>query len=431
MKDKGWIKRYLHLRNQYALQKEFERLSAIDSSTYNPEKFLYQLLQPTGIMYGHPTKLPLEVKSLLRALRIDSLSATEKTRIVLLEGFLHSGLTSPRYDNLEESIDLADAVLEAAMYVGRFYKAVYKGMDISQQHWLFQQERRGMQLSEFVLDNKASCQNTGNQFWLHFFSASLTFLDMLYFSKWIDAEKTSYGATHIANEHENMRFLIFKVIISAALANDIIEPEEKQLFECYIQAVYFSEEVNSKCEEYLENPLNIEKLDFTEVGSQILKKYIFELATLVIYSDKMVTDEETAFLEKLRKKLRLGKHEMDTSMMAVESFIASHWQQMEFLQKEGSLNELEEQVLTKLIHALQQHQQVLAAHIRQDVQVARLLQKAQHEKLTNEEKNIVQKSLSAILQLIPSPMLHSVPKSFFTYPLLMQMIPESASTTEV
>lgn len=430
-KEKGWIKHYLHIRNQYALQKEFERLSAIDTATYNPEKFLYQLLQPTGIMYGHPTRLPLEIKPMLRALRIDSLSETDKTSIVLLESFLHSALTSPRYSNIEEAIDLADATLEAALLIGRFYKAVYKGMDISYQHWFFQQERRGMQLSEFVLSNKASDRNSVSKFWPNFFNSSLSFLDLLYFSKWIDAEKTEPEAIRIADEHEEMRFLIFQVIVSAALANDIIEPEERQLFESYIQAVYFSEDTSARCQKYLERPIAVEQLDFSAVSSQILRKYIFELATLIIYSDKMVTKEEKYFLDRLRKKLGLGKHEMEASMVAVESFIASYWQQMEFLQNKENLNMLEEQVLIKLIDALNQHQQTLSEHIQRDQQVSRLLQKAQREKLTNEEKNVVQKSLTNIIQGLPSAILHSVPKTFFTYPLLMQMIPEGVVNTEL
>lgn len=431
MKEKGWIKDYLHIRNQYTLQKEFERLSAIDSSTYNPEKFLYQLLQPTGIMYGHPTRLPLEIKPLLRALHIDALSEADKARIVLLEGFLHSALTSPRYSHIEEVIDLADATLEAALLIGRFYKAVYKGMDISHQHWFFQQERRGMQLSEFVLDNKVNNRNSISKFWPHFFNSSLTFLDLLFFSKWIDAEKTEHEAIRIANEHEQMRFLIFQVIVSAALANDIIEPEERYLFESYIQAVYFSEDTVIRCHEYLKNPTAVEQLNFSGVGSQILKKYIFELATLIIYSDKMVTKEEKHFLERLRKKLGLGKHEMEVSMVAVESFIASYWQQMEFLQKREGLNTLEEQVLIKLTDALSQHQQIFSEHIQKNQQVSRLLLKAQREKLTNEEKSMVQNSLINIIQFLPSPILHSVPKTFFTYPLLMQMIPEGTVATEV
>lgn len=423
-KAKGWIKHYLHIRNRYALQKEFERLSAIDPSTYNPEKFLYQLLQPTGIMYGRPTKLPLDNKALLRALRVDALSETDKTSIVLLEGFLHSALTSSRYAPIEEAMDLADAILEAALLIGRFLKTVYQGIDTRYRQWFFQQERRGMQLSEFVIAHKVSPPGNSDNFWANFFFSNFTFLDLLYFSKWIGAEKTEPEALNVAKEHEKMRLLIFQVIVSAALANHIVEPEEQYLFESYLQAAYFTEDTERHCRLYLKQPLTIDALDLSAISSQILKKYVFELAALMIYSDKMVTDEEQQYLDHLSRKLGLGKREAEASLLAIESFVITYWQPMELLHGSINLSRLEQQVLVKLTDVLYQHRQHVSEYLQRDQRIARLLLKAQREKLNQEEKSMVQKSLIGMIQLLPSPVLQSVPKTFFTYPLLMQVIPK-------
>lgn len=425
-KEKGWIRRYLHIRNQYALHKEFERLSAMNHTAYNPENFLYQLLQPTGVLYGHPAKLPLENKSLLRALRIESLSRADKTKIILLESFLHSALTSPRYQDIKDAIDMADAVLDATLLIGRFYKSVYKGLNVKYRHWFFHKARKGLQLSEFVLENKIKDETTIGNFWPSFFNTSLMFLDVLYFGKWIDEERSETEFSQMAIEHEEMRFLILKVIVAAALANHVIEPEERKLFDYYVKAAMFSEKTQSLCYQYLDNPGSLENLDFTKVSSQVLKKYMFELAILVIYADKLLTEEESRFIELLRRKLCLGSSEVESSQISVESFMISHWQQMEFLQNRDRLTILQEQVMNKMAAAISKNKDAFIYQIQSNPELAKLLKKASQEKLKNEEKNKIRQGLLEAIRALSSTMLSAIPKSFFTYSVLMQIIPENA-----
>lgn len=429
-KEKGWTRRYLHIRNQYALHKEFERLSAMNNTAYNPENFLYQLLQPTGVLYGHPAKLPLENRSLQRALRIDSLSQTDKTKIILLESFLHSGLTSPRYQEMEDAIDMADAVLEATILIGKYYKYVYKGLDVRYRYWFFYKEKKGLPLSEFVLENKIQQETSVGNFWPSFFNTSLMFLDVFYFGKWISEEKSETEISQVSIDHEETRFLILKVIVAAALANHIIEPEERKLFDYYVKAAMFSEETQSLCFQYLDNPDPIEHLDFSKVSSQVLKKYIFELAFLVIYADKLITEEEKKFIEVLQRKLGLGNSEAESCQISVESFMVSHWQQMVFLQNRSRFTILQEQVMKKLAVSISKNRAMLTAQIQSNPELARLLKKASKEKLNNEEKNKVCQGLLEAIRTLPSAKLNAMPNSFFTYPVLMQIIPENVVPVE-
>lgn len=429
-KEKGWIRRYLHIRNQYALHKEFERLSAMNHTMDNPENFLYQLLQPTGILYGHPAKLPLENKSMLRALRIETLNQTDKTRIILLESFLHSALTSPRYQELEDAIDMADAVLEASILIGRYYKSVYKGINVKYRNWFIYKEKKGLPLSEFVLEKKTKEETTIGNFWPSFFNTSLMFLDVFYFGKWISEDKSGVEVSRISIDHEEMRFLLLKVIVAAALANHVIEPEEKKLFDYYVKAAMFSEETQKLSYQYLENPDSLENLDFTIVSSQVLKKYIFELAILVIYADKLITKEEKKFIELLKRKLCLGNNEVESCQVSVESFMISNWQQMVFLQKRNHFTILQEQLINKLATAISKNKKVFIAQIQNNPELERLLKKTSKEKLNTDEKNKICQGLLEVIRTLPSVILSTVPKSFFTYSVLMQIIPEDTVYAE-
>lgn len=424
LQEKGWIRQYLHIRNQYALQKEFERLSTPESSPQNPDVFLYQLLQPTGVLYGYPTVSPLQNKSLTRALRIESLNQQDKTKIILLESFLHSALTSPRYQHMESAIDVADATLEATHLIGKYYKAVYHGLDTRYRQWFFYKDRKGLSLSEYVLENKVNTRPRTGNFWGSFFNSSLMFLDIFYFGTWIHAGKSDAGAISIADTHEQMRLLILKVIVAAALANDVIEPEEKKLFDYFVEAAMFSAETKALCYQYLENPVPLEELKLQEVSSQILKKYVYELALLVIYADKLLTREEKNFIELLRQKLHLEKSEVESSQLSLESFMISHWQQMEVLQNPTRLSTIQQQVLDKIAGILHKNRDVLIRQVQSNHALLQLLQKAGKAKLSREEKNKVRHGLIDTIKAVPSTVLGAVPKSFFTYSILMQIIPE-------
>lgn len=425
LQEKGWIRRYLHIRNQYALQKEFERLSTPETSPKNPEAFLYQLLQPTGVLYGYPTEFPLQNKSLIRALRIESLNQRDKTKIILLESFLHSALTSPRYQNMESAIDVADATLEATHLIGKYYKSVYQGLNTRYHQWFFYKDRKGLDLSEYVLENKVDIKLRPGHFWGSFFNSSLMFLDIFYFGTWIHAGKSDTGASSIADTHEQMRLLILKVLVAAALANDIIEPEEKKLFDYFVEAAMFSAETKVLCYQYLNNPMPLEELKLQDINSQTLKKYIYELALLIIYADKLLTREEKSFIELLRQKLQLEKSEVENSQLALESFMISHWQQMEVLQSLTRLSTIQKQVLDKIAAILYKNQDILISQIQSNPELLRLLQKAGKAKLTREEKNKVRYELVPAIKAIPSTVLSALPKSFFTYSVLMQIIPEN------
>ncbi len=425
LREKSWIKHYLHFRNQYALQKEFEQVAARMDTPYNREEFLYQLLQPTGMLYGHPAQLPIHNKSLLRALKVDSLKTSDKIKIILLESFLHSALTSPRYQEIENTLDMADAILDAALLIGKFYKKVYEGLETRTRHWFFYQEKKGLELTEFILENKVNPPFRREAFWSDFFDKSLVFLDIFYFSKWIAAEKSGMEPDRVVQAHEAMRLLIMQVFVTAALANRIIEPEEKKLFDYYIEAAKFSAQSRQLCQQFLENPTPLEALDLQQIDSQVLKKYIFELALLIIYADKLLTKEEKKYMELLRSKLDLEKKEVESSQMAVESFMVSHWQQMEFLQNPSRLTVMQEQVMNKLSRTLSRNRHAFMHQVKNKPELNKLINKASKEKLTKEEKNKLRQELIEAIGSLPSTMLQTIPKTFFTYPVLMQIIPDN------
>ncbi len=195
---KGWLKKYIQTRNHYTLHREYNRVTALKASHERPEQLLYELIQPTGLLYGYPTQLPYEYKALLRAVKTDKLPVPDKNKIILLESLLYSALISERYQRLESEVDVADAFQEAAYRVGTYYKSVYQNLDTTYKGLFFYRERKGIDLTEYILDSRTNYESNEGKYWTVFINSSLLFVDVLFFHQWMAVYQSEEATAQIA-----------------------------------------------------------------------------------------------------------------------------------------------------------------------------------------------------------------------------------------
>ena len=419
---KGWLKQYIQTRNHHALHREFTRITAIKASGEHPEQVLYNIIQPTGLLYGYPTQLPYEYKGLLRAVKDDKLPVQHKNKIILLESLLYSAVTSKRYGQLESEIDVADAFLEAAHRVGTYYKSMYKDLDTRYKGLLFYRERKGMDLTEHILDSRTNYESKEGRFWTVFINSSLLFIDVLFFHEWI-ASRGAEEQQHIAQHHEKTRWQLLKTMVVAAYANETIEKEEERLVEYYLEAALFSEELRAKSMALLEKGQDMDDLNTDEIKSPVLKKYLLELAVLVVSADNIITASEETFIDQFCKKLKLPPQEAEGSILTVESFMYAHWQSIGYARHREEPDALRQHLLTRLKKVGTTYQKQLHAIIKKDEELHQLLRSARQDNLrTHERKKLRQQLLEVLVQLpVFSP--HTLPVSFLTYSVLLEVIP--------
>lgn len=421
-RKKGWLRHYLHLRNNYALKKEYDRLMDMEDQL-EPEKILYELLQPTGLLYGHPAHIPIHYKSLLRALRTEKMHVQDKMKIILTESFLNSGLISPRYQQISHRLDVADALLESAIFIGKFYKAVYPNIASHASSGLFRREKKGLELSEFLINLRVEGEKPDKNFWGQFFKSSLLFLDVLYFGQWLHAFKMHEEAEKLIEKHQKDRLLIFNIILAAAYANRSLEAEEKQLLQHYLEVAHFDKETHQSALSQLNDGLDISAIDFRGIKSPIMKRHLMELAILTVCADRIINHEEQVFLEKLQKKLKLDATTFQSSMVAVESFIIEYWQQIQ-VKDEDKVNQLGTHLLNRIAMMLQEQTPALREEIQKQPELLKLLQKNQQEKLTSEDRNKIKKGLFEAIKSLPAFSAIGLPKAYLTFPNLMRVLPE-------
>jgi len=418
---KGWLKHYLYLRNNYSLKKEYDRLVDKEKNS-EPEHILYELLQPTGFLYGYPAEVPIRYKAFLRALRTEKMNIQDKLRIILTESFLNSGLTSPRYSQINGQVDVADALLEAAIYIGKFYRSVYPGLFANGSSRFFRREKKGLALSEEVIDLRTDDNNETERFWGHFFKSSLLFLDVLYFGQWIQAFRDEKAALKLTEKHKQDRLLLFKTILAAAYANKNLEQEEKELINQYLEAAHFDESTLEEARLLLDKGITINYIDFGSVKSTIFKQHLFELAILTVSSDRVINEEEEIFLRELQKQLKLSDITYSSSLIAVESFIVEYWQQARMKGQE-EISQLGEHLLSQISHAIRAQASAFKKELQQQPELLQLIRKTLNEKPTTDDRNVIRKGLYDIVKSLPAFRSIALPKSYLTYVNLMKALP--------
>jgi hypothetical protein len=407
--EKGWLPQYIDFRKQYP----------IDLSRYaldREESLLYQIMQPTGLIYGHPLHTPE-----LRHPKVNRWNSLGKMKVVLFESFLYSATihldTTPQHQD-----EWRDFYMDTGKSIGRFYSELDPKERISKPWYSFSKRNKIDEIrnTERILHKRLFLKSRWNYFWASLFNNSLLFLDTYYFGQW---RKGTF--TNIKWHKDAIKLMLLKVIASAAHANHIIEREERSLFNTFLNSASLTKEQEKTAKSALKDGIDLNEIDLKYADSWILRKYVLEVAILTIWSDKVVTEEEKEFLTRLAKRLNFTEEELDTSLIAIESFVVENWKDVYFLQNKHSFQIVSETILKRVSFVINKHKDSIAQEIRESKELWQLLDKSRRYPLSDEEQEKVRVQLIDILKTIPAFVIIALPGTFLTLPVLLKVLPKS------
>src|SRR5690606_1352288 len=115
--------------------------------------------------------------------------------------------------------------------------------------------------------------------------------------QWIHTNADKIVADFFRYEREELRFSMVKVIAAAAHANKVIAPEERRLFEFFLQTTELPAERKKEALRIFAEGIAIQDMNLPTENSWILKKFFLEIAILTIWADKLVEETELEFLK--------------------------------------------------------------------------------------------------------------------------------------
>jgi hypothetical protein len=264
-----------------------------------------------------------------------------------------------------------------------------------------------------------------DNFWESFFHNSLLFLDVFYFREWISDRSKLTTVDSLRQEKENMRFALLKLIAAAANADQVIQEEERKLFEIFLKSAHLDAARTKEARQFIDDGLTVKDIDIPK-KSWILRKYFLELAILTIWADRVVDEEEKEFIKALSTRLELSEDEMEGSMLAIESFVVTNWNEIHYLQKKRNYEVVSKLLVKRLSKVAVKNTNRIGTEIRESKELMELLSNSMSRDLTKDEKDKVRNQLIDILKMLPTFVIVALPGTFLTLPILLKVLPKSA-----
>ncbi|MCS6975103.1 MAG: TerB family tellurite resistance protein [Cyclobacteriaceae bacterium] len=409
--NKGWLKDYLEFRKDLLKDISFNLKSS------HPEHSLYRIIQPTGLMYGqsvghidHPAA--------------DTWDEKDKMKILLAESLISSSLLFHNKP-INTPEELSDVFLKVLENISRFYNNVFPEL-ATPTKTLFGRKRSPLELAERILDKRIDLTaDYKENFWVYFFHNSLLFLDIFIFGQWIHTNADRIVADFFRYEREELRFSMVKVIAATAHSDNILDYEERKLFQYFLQSTDLPSDKKKEALNIFENGVALEEINIPTDNSWILRKFLLEIAILTTWADRRVEQAEQDFLKDFCKVLNFNEEDLENSLLAIEGFVLEHWQQLEYLQDRQDYQRVSEHFIERISRVAERNRGRLLKGIKDSEELVNLMRKARSGQLTPEENEVVRQHLIAVLKTIPTFVIISLPQKFLTLPILMQIIPRS------
>lgn len=415
--ESGWLADYLSHREAHYSESKI-------TVSRHPDFSLYNILQPSGILYGNPVK-----SDSIEEGSFDTLDEKLRLELILAESLINTALLFDQ-DKIHSKEDFSNHLRITVSQIGNFYNKVYPEISTSQKT-LFGKNKTELEVAERILEKRVGLKQSGQQnFWVHFFSNTLIFLDIYFFAQWIHTSTDKVVTEFFKEEKEELRLSVIKVIIAAAHANDIIEVEERKLFEYILHAANLSSKRRKEASQLLEQGIHVEEIALPENNSWLLKKYFLELAILTVASDRVIDSKEHDFLANFTKHLGFFEEDLEDSMIALEGFIIGNWEMIGELQVRRSYEQLSQEYEQRLSKLLSKHSKKLSHEILKEESLVRLIEKYKSGEISPEDNARLKDELIDLLQKLPAFSSFTLPRKHLTLDILSRIIPDLPDSEE-
>lgn len=266
-----------------------------------------------------------------------------------------------------------------------------------------------------------------SDFWNKVFFGNFLYLDIIAFAYYCSG---IFTLDMLKERRHILITLSLKVIRSAASSDHHIYPSEKKIYSSFVQAAMLNADFSKKLLKDAELPYDIEQLEDLRELKWLTRKYVLDLAVLVLWSDKTLQREESAFLKILSDKLHFSKVELNQSLLSVAGFLLSNQAMIDNFNKKEVSGEIPGFDLLKNVYVermrkvLMINQKRLKKEISESKELVQLLAKSRKTDLTTEEREKVRKQLVDVLKSVPLFVALAMPMSFITLPILLSILPK-------
>lgn len=428
----GWFDKYIAYREDDPFEASLPSVGVkilSDDALYNViDEAIYYHLQPTGLLYGLPSRPPFKNREYPKSKYFDTedwvvltfleslFSCMVADRNYQLDGLLNE---ENRFEGVmiaTEQYFLHGAPEENRKQLKRRLKSTMNRIGLSKEVHPLEavfDERVRPQISLF--DQKRP------------FANCFLFLELHGCLEWqrhvaVTGVSEEGYLSQIYEQQKELRSVTLQLLAAAAWADGAIGNFEGTLLDTMMSASGLSDEELVPIREMVENGAELDQVQIPSMP-WIVRRYMLEMVLLTVMIDQQFTDSELEFVSQSVKRLDLLNSEFEQSKTALEIFFDSHPEHLQELNLKPAVFNFRDRIQQKATRAIRDNLDRLVNEIKETHELYVLLMKATHDKLTPEEQRKVNDQLMDILKTIPALAIFALPGGGIILPILIRLLP--------
>ena len=398
---KGWINKYLDL-----VEKEVINLTIDRPPELRKLHFMHLTLGESGVTFGYPIDLIFA-----KELETREWTTREKLKLLLFEAQLFVYLQI----HLDEPFN-KDAFLNKLYAFYHYHNA----SSIKKLLKMFSRPNREERIEEVLRDRTSIESNYfENKWWVNTLSNAFIYLDVILFDDYVHWHREEA----IKNYSSYAKNALIALTLSA-YSDGLVEKHEKKLFDVYLASANLDDESRDLVKSKFINGASFNDFSLYIPNHWLLKRFLFDLSALNIFSHQELMDKETKFLEELAVNLEVKEEEMEESFGMIENFVLKAQDKAEFLSNNSSYEKVYRSLIGRWTKVLERNKDRIAEELKESKELVSLVNKSRKKELTLKEKEAVKKQFKDIVRSIPALAIFMIPGGTLLLPIVLKVIPD-------
>ncbi|MGB1517462.1 MAG: LETM1 domain-containing protein [Crocinitomicaceae bacterium] len=398
---KGWINKYFDL-----VEKEVINLTIDRPPELRKLHFMHLTLGESGMTFGYPIDLIFA-----KELETREWTTREKLKLLLFEAQLFVYLQI----HLDEPFN-KDAFLNKLYAFYHYHNA----SSIKKLLKMFSRPNREERIEEVLRDRTSIESNYfENKWWVNTLSNAFIYLDVILFDDYLHWHREEA----IKNYSSYAKNALIALTLSA-YSDGLVEKHEKKLFDVYLASANLDDESRDLVKSKFINGASLNDFSLYIPNHWLLKRFLFDLSALNIFSHQELMDKETKFLEELAVNLEVKEEEMEESFGMIENFVLKAQDKAEFLSNNSSYEKVYRSLIGRWTKVLERNKDRIAEELKESKELVSLVNKSRKKELTLKEKEAVKKQFKDIVRSIPALAIFMIPGGTLLLPIVLKVIPD-------
>ncbi len=356
---------------------------------------IYNIARNTGFIYGHVVYLHT-----VQPINISGWTTEEISKVALLN-------TLSRVYSFETNDSSADNFL---YHLDRFYSNIYPDK-FSIIRKILPNERASIRLEKIISTRVQTNNNIIIKNFSHILTNALLFVDVLAFRKYLSKGKLP------KNYLSKIERTLVSIIALSLQSKSNKSTHDNLLIKLFDNSLRYTKFSAIQIED-------LESIKLEYFSNELERFYFSDLATMAMFSDEILNENEKEFLYELGKILKLDRDFINTSIKSTGDFISENRKKISYFNYSSPVKHFYDHTSQTIVLLVNRNKKRLIKEISNSKELVKLLAKSTHKDLDDLEKKSVKKQLLEICKTIPSLTIFLLPGGSLLLPVLIKLIPQ-------